>query len=96
MRLAHLLTQRQHDVAMGRLDHKLLESGLSIPHGQGPKLPPEYPCQQRVAEQARCPPQLALDAPRVEQERRQIPKALQREFGQQDQIFPLRVWSTTR
>ena len=36
---------------------------------------------------------LALDAPQREEERGQIAQALQREFRQQDQICPLRVWS---
>jgi hypothetical protein len=36
---------------------------------------------QRVAEKAWSMSQLALDAPRVEKERAQIAKALQREFG---------------
>jgi len=76
MRLPHLLSQRQHDMAMRVLDDKLLERGFSFPYGQGPKLPLENTRQQGVAEQTRRPSQLVLDAPRGEQERTQIAKAL--------------------
>src|SRR5688572_20424870 len=75
-------------------DDKLLKCSFVFPHGQGPKLPPEDMRQQRVAEQTRCPSQLAKDAPRVEQEHAQIAQVLQREYSQQDEIFPLRVWLT--
>jgi hypothetical protein len=37
--------------------------------------------------------QLALDSPRIEQEHAQIAEALQREFGQQDQVVPIRGWA---
>jgi hypothetical protein len=74
-----------HDLAMRRLDDKLLQRGFAFPHRQGPKLSLEDTCQQRVAEQTRCPSQLALDAPRVERESAQVAKALQRECRQQDQ-----------
>jgi hypothetical protein len=66
MRLAHLLLQRPHDLAMRVLNNKLLQRGFSFPHGQGPKLPLEHTRQQRVAEQTRRPAQLALNAPRIE------------------------------
>jgi hypothetical protein len=67
--------------------------GFSFPHGQGPKLPLEDMGQQRVSKQARRLSHLALDLPCVERERAQISKALQRKFGPQDQVFPIRVWS---
>ncbi len=75
------------------LDDKLAESGFAFPNRQGPELPLEYPRQQRVAEDARSNSQLALDSPGVEQERPQISKSPQREFGQKGQVFPIRVWS---
>src|ERR687892_161127 len=40
-RLVHLVSKRHHDLAMRVLNDKLLESGFSFPHRQGPKLPLE-------------------------------------------------------
>ena len=74
------------------LDDKLVQSSFAFPHGQSPKLSLEYTRLQRVAEKGWSTTQLALDAPSVEKERAQIAKALQREFGQKDQVFPSRVW----
>jgi hypothetical protein len=93
MRLAHLPLKRHHDVGMGVGEDKLVKRGVSFPDGESPELLREEPRPQRVPEQARSPSQLPPDAPRVAQERAQIASALHREFGQQDQVFPLRVWS---
>lgn len=74
MRLTHLPSQRQHDVAMRGCDDKLLECGFAFSHGQRPKLPLKYMRQQRVAEQAWRPSQLPLNTPRVEHKHAQIAK----------------------
>jgi len=49
MRLAHLLSQGRHDLAMRVLDDELLESSFVIPSGEGPELALENMRQQRVA-----------------------------------------------
>jgi hypothetical protein len=92
MRLAHLLLQHPHNMAMWERANKLLERRFTFQHRQSPKLLLKDIRQQRVAKKPRCVSQLTGDALCVEQEHAQIAKALQREDCQQNEIIPLKLW----